>query len=267
MNAFLVRPLPIAAYIGSSTPRTGTISNIGNDYAGIIFEAFADNGASSNAAYFNVDLGADVEIDTIMLFGVNGVPLGATGRVAYATSAQGPLTGSVTTYDVPQVWAGSQPPATGRIIGMMNPGAIFVARYVQVAITLLGTGGAVTLSRIVIGKRFTPSRNFSFGGNVGVRDFGSLDFSDRAALLRRTGLKLRTVGLPFNSVYKDEVEAQVEPLLEYLGNTGCVALCTDPAPNAMRQRRCYYGPLLGDLSVTRRNAVGWEWRANMVSLF
>ena len=104
------------------------------------------------------------------------------------------------------------------------------------------------------------------GAALGVRDFGSLDFSNRAVLLRRYAKKLRSVGLTFASAYKDEVEAQIMPLLEEIGGTDCIALITDPAADAMRQRRMYYGPLVGEIGTIWRNAAAWQWQATLQSL-
>ena len=63
-----------------------------------------------------------------------------------------------------------------------------------------------------------------------------------------------------------EVEASVAPLLEKVGNTEPIALLTDPAPHAMRQRRAYFGPMVGDIGVTWRKATLFQSQANLVSL-
>lgn len=74
------------------------------------------------------------------------------------------------------------------------------------------------------------------------------------------------MSIEFNAVHKDEVEAAVRPLIERIGNTGEVFVCTDPTPDAQRQRRCYYGTLVGDLTAVQRRAAGWSWQVNQVSL-
>lgn len=262
MKAFLLKPLPLTAIVATSTA-VGDKANVGNDYAGVIWRSSA--GTTIDLV---IDLGRDVTFDTLMIFGLAQAPADATLQLFGATQAAGTAfsPGTWQSTAVP-LYAGSNMLVNGRGVALWIAETAFApVRYVIIRVAA-ATAFSVEFGRVVIGPRFTPSRNFSFGGNQGIRDFGTLEFSDRAGLLRRRGPKLRTIGLPFNSLYKEEVEAQVQPLLEYLGNTDCVALCTDPAANAMRQRRCYYGPLLGDLSTTMRNAVGWEWRANMVSLF
>ena len=72
-------------------------------------------------------------------------------------------------------------------------------------------------SRVVIGKRVQPGRNFSYGAGFGVKDLGSVDFSRRGVLLRSRGAKLRTGSLTFSNLKKDEAEQVFKPLLEYLG--------------------------------------------------
>ena len=46
-----------------------------------------------------------------------------------------------------------------------------------------------------------------------------------------------------------------------------VALVTDPGADPQLQNRCYFGPLVGDLGQTWRNAAAWEAKTNMVSIF
>lgn len=263
MNALMLRPLPIASAT-SSALTIGAAGYIANDYAGIVA-----GGTAGQALVLTVDMGADVAVDTIMMFGIEGA-IDGTQQWQIATAAQGAFTGAYWTGAAEPLFAGTNKLVNGRGVSLWQAPAALPppasARYFRVTIAP-STGVVVKVARMVVGKRLTLERNFAFGGNQGVRDFGSLDFSDRANLLRRRGPKLRTIGLSFPNAYKDEVEAAIAPLVEYLGNTDCVALCTDPAEHAMRQRRCYFGPLLGDLSMTWRNATGWEWRANLVSLF
>ena len=63
------------------------------------------------------------------------------------------------------------------------------------------------------------------------------------------------------------MEATTRPMLEYLGNTEMVALLTDPAADAQIASRAYFGPLVGDLAHVRRNAVAYEAKINLVSIF
>jgi hypothetical protein len=127
--------------------------------------------------------------------------------------------------------------------------------------------GSIQVSRVVAGQRIALERNFGFGAAFGVRDLGSVDFGRRGVLQRVRGKKLRTVGLTFSNVRKNEVEAQTTPLLERIGNTEMVAIVTDPDAHPERQNRCYFGPLVGDLGQTWRKPDLFEAKANLVSIF
>lgn len=277
MNAFLLRPLPILDATASSTAAGYAASNVTNDYAGVIWKA-PDNSTPT----LRLDLGSDQTIDTVMLFGFAGRADAATMQVAIATQAQGPTfsgpnLGQVSTPGVGNYWAQSIPANAGT--NALQSGkrvALWTAplasppppsRYVQLWFPDLFAGPGVEIGRVVIGRRFQPERNFAFGGAFGIRDFGSLEFSNRAVLLRRRAPKRRTLGISFSAARRDEVEATIMPLVEQLGGTDCVALVTDPAANAMRERRCFFGPLTGELGAIWRNAAAWEWRVNLLSLF
>lgn len=262
-NAFLLKPLPATGIAVYSTVQGGQQAYTLNDYAGVTLQLACDNGSTALMFY---DLGADTLIDTVMVFGVGLFPAAGSFVISYATTAQGPFTGSFTGEGgVP--FAGSAAMSSGKGVSLWLGAAPVTARYVALNYTAPGAGYAVRLSRVVIGRRFQPQRNFSFGAGFGVRDLGSLDFSRRGVLLRTRGAHLRTTAISFSSLRKDEVEATVKPLLEYLGNTEMVALVTDPVADAQRQNRCYFGPLVGDLGVTWRNAAAWENKANLVSIF
>lgn len=267
-NAWMVRPLPITAWLESTTPvQQGQMANAGNDYAGVVFTFPANSGPSTNYAYVRFDMGADVAVDAVMLFGVDGVPASVVAELFYATAAQGPFTGAYGSQSLGAVWAGSTAPVLGKVRSMFELPAPVTARYFTVGFSFTGSGGGVTLSRIVLGKRFQPARNFSYGGQIGVRDLGALDFSPRGVLMRRRGARLRTAALTFSGLQKDEVEGAARGLLEMVGNTEMIGLASDPAPDADRQNRLYFGPLVGELALARRNGRFWETRINLVSIF
>jgi hypothetical protein len=94
----------------------------------------------------------------------------------------------------------------------------------------------------------------------------NVDFSVRGVLLRRRGVKLRSVAVTFGAVYKDEVEAVVHPLIEEIGTSEPVALITDPEDDAQRQNRIWFGPLVGDLGTVWAKPGGFEWRASLIGL-
>ncbi|UAK24342.1 hypothetical protein [Sphingomonas nostoxanthinifaciens] len=265
-NAWLLQPLPIVDVTTSGTLQMGTGLNVANDYAGVICQLAMDG--SGNGAYFRIDLGADTAFDTITAFGVELAPPSTAVYVSYATAAQGPFTGDYTSVPTGvNAYAGSAPMSSGKGVTIWSLNAPVVARYVLISYGAGNSSASVRISRLVIGQRIQLERNFTFGGTFGVKDLGSVDFSRRGVLLRQRGKKLRTTAITFSNQRKDEVEAKTKPLIEQLGNTEMLAIVTDPTPDAQRQNRCYFGPLVGDLNHTWRNAAAWEWKVNLVSLF
>lgn len=274
-NAIVIEPKPFEIERADQLAAKPA-ANLRNDHRGVIWQSPA--GPYTTLV---VDLGSDQSVDTVMLFGLWGnIPATASVIVAMATDAQGlALDGS--NVDSGGSGPGSyyakggiEPFAGGEPISVEN--GVFLwqtpvgwppVRYVSLLFSGLTDGGYIRASRLVVGKAIELERNFSFGAGFGVKDLGSLEFSRRGVLLRNRGAKLRTTSLSFTSVRKDEVEQLTKPLLERIGNTECVALVTDPAPDAQRQNRCYFGPLVGDLSQTWRRAGAWETKINMVSIF
>ena len=262
-NAIILKPLTVTPLNASSTA-LGAVANMANDYAGVIWQSTVE----ANPA-FTIDLGADTLIDTIMLFGLELAPTATMVRVLGSTAAAGSGFGSPTATDGPvALYAGSAVPTNGKgVFYWTAPAGWPAVRYLMIQ-GQTGSGSyALRVSRFVVGKRIQLSRNFGFGAALGVRDLGALDFSRRGVLLRTRGVRLRTVSLTFSSIRKDEAEAQVRPLLEQIGNTDMVALCTDPTADTQRQNRCSYGPLVGDVQLKWRNAVAWEAGLNQVSIF
>lgn len=254
-NAWILQPLGFTA----SSPHTavGDPNNTALDYAGVIWRSTV-----TAAPYLRIDLGANTLIDTVQLFGLAGA-LGGTFQVFGSTSAEGPVraraSGALT------LLAGSVMPVSGLGVALAPLPTWPAVRYIDIEFGLASS--YIQVSRVAISKRIVLERNFGFGGSFGVRDLGSLDFSRRAILIRNRGKKLRTLGLTFSNIRKDEVEAMVKPLIEQIGNTEMIGFVTDPAADAQRQNRSYFGPLIGDLSTVWRNAAAWEAKANLVSIF
>lgn len=273
-NAWIIEPLPLSSVEASSSVR-GPASNVGSDFAGVVWRS-----AQGGNASLLIDLGRDVECDTLQMFGVNGDYLDeGIVSVRLATSAQGTVFGTPSADETRpgHYWPVRPAPLlTGGSRGSRGTGTTLVAwaddaprrvRYLYIYVEGLTALGSLQVARVVIGKRITLDRNFSFGAEFGTKDLGSLEFSRQGVLLRNRGAKLRTASLTFAAVRKDEVEALTKPLLERLGNTECVAVVTDPTPHTLFSNRCYFGPLVGDLSQTWRRADSWEAKINMVSLF
>lgn len=261
-NAWIIKPVPIVAASASGTAPGHDAAYVGNDHIGVVWKSPVVANPS-----ITIDLGHDEAIDTALLLGLTGAAAGWMLSVDAATSAQGAgFPGGSYDGATQDLLAGSAMPTSGRGIALWSPeDAPSLARYMRFAIGQ-GSTAPVTIGRIVAGKRIALDRNFSFGAAFGVRDLGAIDFSTSAVLLRRKGRKLRTVGLTFSSIHKDELEEMIRPLLENVGNTDPIALITDPAANPLRQQRIYFGFLVGDLNAVWRVANGFEWRANLVSI-
>ncbi len=258
-NAWIIAPLPIVDVIAAADAGHGGL-NVANDYAGVIWRAPLNPGG---VVQLILDIGQMASFDTVALFGVRFT--GSAGALNFYTRS---APGEAWTLVAPAqpVFAGAQSLADGRGVSLFAADQPIVNRQVLIEV-YSATAGFVEVARAVIGARIVLERNFSFGASIGVKDLGSLEFSRRGVLLRASGAKLRTVALTFSSAHKTEVEAMTQPLFERIGNTECVALVTDPAPDVLRQRRCYFGPLVGDLSQTWRRADAWEAKVNLVSAF
>lgn len=265
-NAFLLAPLaPAGAIFQDSTLQAGQPAFAFNDYAGVTVQLACD--AGGNAAAFRFDLGADTAFDTVMVFGVELLPQTAGQFVMrWATAAEGNFTGTYSQDNSGSCYAGSVLPVSGKGVSMLMRSTPVTARYVQLIWYAGAAGQSIRFSRVVLGKRFQPTIGFEYGGQFGVRDLGALDVNARGVLLRHRGKKLRTVSLNFPRLSKQEAESIAQKMLEQVGNTECIAVCTDPMPDAERQNRCYFGPLVGDLSRTWATASGHEVRVNLLGL-
>ena len=258
MRAFALRPLPMT--LSSTNTAAGhDAAYAGNDHMGVVWKA-----AAAAAPKLKADLGTVPNpVDAALLFAVGGA---ATQLRVRAADNSGMTTNLYDSGIIPLL-AGSEMPVSGLGVGWWtkDDGAI-TRRYWELEFSAAAGTVAPSVGRVAMGERITLARNFAFGGAWGVRDLGKADFSAGGALLRRRAAKLRVLGITFPHVDKDEIERHVLPLVEGHGAQDPIALCTDPAADAMRQRRCWFGPLTGDLGSTWRSAAGWEWRANLIDL-
>ena len=270
-NALIMAPMaPVAATAISGTA-AGSAANcaLGEaaDFFGMQWRS------TGTTASIKLDMGANVAVDTLAILGASGAP-SATWSLYYATAAQGAaMSGGVGTganqyqqIDLGSFYAGANALASGAQAGLWIGASAVTARHFQINVASV-SDGAFAVSRVAIGQRLRLERNFDYGAAFAVRDFSSVEYSNRAVLLRRQGKRLRAVGLSFENAYRDEVEAQIHPLIEQVGNDHPILLVIDPDAHAMRTRRIYFGHLEGDLGTIWRNAKGWQWRADLVSLF
>lgn len=269
-NAILMRPLTPQSYSAHGTAAGYSPDNVGRENMGVVWQ-----GSSASTNWLMLDMGADVSADWIAMMNVSGVT-GGNVEIRAATAAQGSaMSGGVgagaNQYQSALVPtnAGTSGLANGRraAIWLADAGT-FTGQYRYWRVSVAAGGGFQwQIGRLCIGRRIQLERNFSFGGAFGVRDFSSVDFSSRGVFLRRSAAKLRTIGIRFPHVRRDEIEAKIQPLIELAGNDQCLTLLTDPDPHAQIEKRLHHGPLVGDLGAIWRNAKAWEWGCDMVSLY
>jgi hypothetical protein len=262
MNAEMILPLalPVMSLSALGTAAGYDIAYVGNEHAGVVYKS----AGGVATGYIQIDFGVDVAVSRLMLFGLLGAPANATVKVYSSTVAQGATYAGWVSAVLP-LYAGSNRLVNGSGVAYV-PVAAPASRYWRIEFAALASA-QLSIGRLVLGQHLALSRNFKFGGEFGVRSFASSDFSARGAWLRRKGKKLRTAGISFPATERWEIEEQVHPLIERAGDDNPVSLIIDPADHAMRERRCFHGPMFGTPPATWRNARGWEWRADMVSLF
>jgi hypothetical protein len=269
-NAFLMRPLPWASITPSNTAAGFSAANLAPwpiPRMGRVWRS--DAGAASRSIV--IDLGSDQAVDTIALFGIgnaNAAPsAGWNWSVDLATNAQGAFSGAFWAGASGGLLAGSVLPVSGRgkALWLAPAGAPAAARYVRINLTSLGTS-AIQIALIAIGQRFQPARNYSYGAAFGVRDLGQIDYSPRGVVLRRSGIKLRGMGLTFASVKRDEVEDSLQRLFERVGNTDPVVLVSDPDAHAHRQNRMGIGHLTGNIGTVHRVPGSFQAEVNFVAV-
>lgn len=262
-NALLIKPLPLANVLSSTTAPGYRASNIDRDEMGLVWRSSA--GAATQV--LTIDLGADQPVDTLIVLGLRGALPAWQLTVALATAAQGSFGGSFWNGTAADLLAGSAMPVSGlgKALWLAPDGAPAVARYVRLTFSAIDNAG-VQVSRVVLGQRVQLARNFRFGAAFGVRPLGSVDFGRRGVLLRQRGARLRGVGISFGHVYRDEVEQTIQPLLERCGNDEALAIVTDPDADAERQQRMYFGFLTGDLGTVWARPGGFQADFNLVAI-
>jgi hypothetical protein len=261
-TAWAVRPLT-GTMTASATAAGYDPSYVLNDYLGVVWKS--PTGAASRTLTIDLGAGNAAGPDAALFFGCTGAVTAWTLAVDAADSADF-ATNYWSAGAAAQFLAGTTMPTHGRGVGYWTAASAPPARrYWRFTFASLASA-AVTVGRLVLGTRLILERNFGFGAALGVRDFGSFDFSIQGVPLRRRAAKLRTLGVTFSWVRKDEIIAKVQPLLEMCAGQEPVALVSDPTADADRQLRCWFGPMVGDMGAIWRNAAAWEWRVSMIDL-
>jgi hypothetical protein len=264
MGRALLLPARVPALIEASSTEPGySADNVDRDQLGLVWLSAAADAAPA----LTFDFGGDVAIDTITLFGLAGATASWEWTVHLATEAEGKFTGSYWSGSAEPLLAGSAMPVSGlgKSLWQAPAGAPAAARYARIAFSSL-SGAQVEVARAIAGARVQPERNFRYGATLGIRPLGSVDFSVRGVLLRRRGHKLRGIGLTFGHLYRDELEQQIMPLLETVGNDEPLVIVSDPDAHAERQNRMYYGFLTGNLGAIWARPGGFQADFNLVAL-
>lgn len=262
-NGFVIEPAAFSGVTSSSTAAGYRASYVGNDRMGLVWKS----GVGASSQYLVIDLGADTTFDAITLHGLRGAVAAWQLTVEIATAAQGPsFAGSQWTDSAQDLLAGSSSPVgNGRGLWLAPAGAPSAGRYIKLTFSAL-SNAAVEVGRICIGAKIQLGRNFSYGGALGVRPFGSANFSDKGVPLVRSSVNLRGIGLTCEAATRAEVEGSIMPMLERVGADKAIALVVDPDADAERQNRIYFGYMTGNLGSIWRGYDRFVWSVNLVAV-
>lgn len=256
-NALLIQPYALSTATASQTDSGYAASNLLSDYMGLTWQG------TGTTFDVDVDLGSDKAIDSVVLLGLSGVTTSWNWVVKTATAAQGSsFAASTTVVASSQMLAGSVLTSASLGKAFATFGAV-TGRYVRFTITP-PSSMTIRMARIVVGDGVTLATNFLFGAGFGIRPLGAVDFSARGVLLRRSGSKLRSLSISFPAASRSEVETNIQPMLEVLGNDNPLCIVTDADADAQRINRIYFGFLTGSLGTVWARLGGWAADFNMV---
>lgn len=255
-NALIVEPYDLGTVTAEGSAAGTSPGNLNNDWMGVVHRGTATTTGAAIAA----DLSGAAAVDVVALLSA-GASVSTVSNIAGGTA---PGAGDVYNSGALTFPAGAIVPTSGRQNFLHLLPSASTARYWTVNMGTL-SGAPFEAGRWVLGTRYQPQRNFSFGAAFGVTDRGGGDFSQQGVWLPKSGAIQRTIGLSFVSTTKAEAEQLLQPLLERIGNRKHVLLVTNPDADSQRQRRMYFGPFVGNLETLWRVPDGFEWRATMVS--
>lgn len=254
-NAIIIEPLAMPAIFGDALSPT-TAANLGNDWIGVIYRSRTNSALNR----IQIDMSVATSIDTVAILNSNGAAPYA--QIRGASSQAGLDAPPFIEYFAMQ--AGAVVPVQRRVHGLYQLST--PANYRWFEYTTTDAIDNFEAGRLVLGNKIQFASNFNFGASFGLRDLGVGEFSQQGVWLPKTGARLRTIGLSFSRTTKQEVEKELTPLLERVGNSKFILVVVDPSPNDQRQRRMYFGPLTGNLEAIWNTSNGFEWRANLVSV-
>lgn len=255
-NGIVVEPLALEAVTADSSAAGTTPAALGDDMIGVVHR-----GTATPTAWIEVDLGTAKSVDFLAFLATEGA---ATGQRIRAATTQGGLTAAPgLDSGVVGFTAGSAGGAFERVHSWWEAAAPASFRWWR--IDLSGLSSPFAAGRLVLGRRTAFARNFSFGLAPGIKDTGRARLADSGALDRREGARARTLSIQWASLSKAEIEGTLHPILERIGRTGPLLIVTDPAADAQRARRMYFGVLDEDIETPQRRFDQWEWRTRLLS--
>jgi hypothetical protein len=253
-NAIIVEPYNLQVVVAEGSSGGTEPGNLNNDWIGVVHRGTA----VAPPALVSADFGGALPVDTVAL-------LNSTGTATQWEVNGGTVSGASNVYLASGLTfaAGATGTTSGKVHSLHLLPAIYMARYWTARFTAMA--GVFEAGRYVLGRKYQPARNFSFGAAFGVQDLGGGKFNSQGVWLPQPGIIQRTIGLSFTSTTRQEAELTLQPLLERVGNSKHILLVTNPDPDTLLQKRMYFGPLQGNLDTLWRVPDGWEWRANLVS--
>lgn len=120
-----------------------------------------------------------------------------------------------------------------------------------------GHTGAFEASKLIAGQKVTPANYYSAGFQYGLEDLGDITIGRWGVGEETPGLIFRTLDFTLGWLSESDFETKLRPLTEKLGKRRPALWCFDPAANAYRQNRTYYGwvrnnaPTSGGVANTR----------------
>jgi len=239
--------------------------------------------ASASSTWFALDAGRPVAWDTLAFVGTD-LPPGTLIR-RRAAVAQLALTAAP---GMDSGWV-SPWPATGRpadwwlenwtAFQMFTPGGAW--RWWRFDVDLTGTDatlaldflqdlyqvvdgqGHVTIGRLVLGTRWTPARNFSYGIDKASVAADLRIVTPSGHTLGDTGRRARQWNIPFNFASQADAEQSVEDLVRYCGQARDVFVCLDPDAAETLHRQMMLGTFETVTRVVRVKPKVWQFTLSL----
>lgn len=250
-NLLILSPLAVSTVAASRGSGAGNL--LTNDPK----EVWVDSAVGS-AVNIDLDLGAELPIDTICLAAIYGAAAGATWSIAAGdagyTEVAVKATGSLRAID-----AAGQSPAVSHALWT---GATINVRYVRITLQQPAGNPPLKVGRALVGKAFVPTFNKEWGAGRGVIDTGVATRLPSGGYAVADGAKLASYSWTFGDLSLAEMEA-LYALQLAVGQTGPVLVVEDPAATAGQRNRIHYGLLTSLRRFERKNPSQTRWEMSM----